>query len=141
MTTPSENIPSLVPGQPSATNESPVVADVSSIVGNEHQQLASFATESAEFLSRDAILAKLSEVAGAPFEVTRERSDGKGVYLIDVKVGGETEGTYSEYSFRRAGKFPEHETASTDIQSAHYEDDVPVGGETLATYDAERKSW
>lgn len=49
----------------------------------------------------------LQEIIAGPYVESRKLEDGKGLYLLDVRVPGEEDGEVIEYSYMRAGRYPE----------------------------------
>jgi hypothetical protein len=65
--------------------------------------------------------------------VVREKSDDIGLYLLEIRVNGVDEGTYTEYVYVREGDHePKITSITSSIYSVDYEGDVPVGGSTIA---------
>lgn len=77
-------------------------------------------------------------------ETVRIREDEKGVYLHEMKAFDEKGDAYL-YLYRRTGNFAEVKAAKTTIEvyyfSGSLEDDMCVGGDTLATYDETSGLW
>ncbi len=71
----------------------------------------------------------LQELIAGPYTVERKCSDGKGLYLLDVRVSGDEEGEAVEYSYMRKGRYPEGQASNTRIDIVYYQDGVPVGGD------------
>jgi hypothetical protein len=76
------------------------------------------------------------------FKVVRELADELGPYLIEVKIEGQEAGNYSEYLYMRKGQFPnKNATLETTIFVTHYEGEMPVGGENVASYNENTGEW
>lgn len=84
--------------------------------------------------SREEIDSILRELGLGKYTEVRSREDEKGFYLLEVTVLGEKPGEVTEYAFRRKGNYSEFKTAGTDIQVTYYEDEIPVGGTTVASW-------
>ncbi len=86
------------------------------------------------------ILATYTEVVGV---VTRELFDEqKIVYLLEVTIEGPQEGETTEFTYRRAGTYPNKvRSPETLIEAAYYQDGFPVSADTLATYDPKARTW
>lgn len=71
----------------------------------------------------------LQELIAGPYTESRKREDKKGLYLLDVTVPGDP-GEVIEYSYMRAGRYPDGSQASDNrIDKTFYRDGVPIGGE------------
>ena len=75
------------------------------------------------------------------YVIERELSDPEGVYLLEARVAGEKPGEVTEYRYQRKGEFGRNQNAQTTIQVAYYENDIPVGGKTVANYDEKTGTW
>lgn len=100
-----------------------------------------------EVESPERILTR-AEVVGAigrhveNYAVSRELSDGNGIYLFEVTASGGGAGDVNEYSYRRKGSFPESQTLKTNISVAYFDaDGIPEGGKVLSNYDEETGEW
>jgi len=89
--------------------------------------------------TKDQVFAVLKRfLKGMEFTEVRTRTDGKGLYLWDVKV--KKEDGEAEYSYMRKGRFPEGEASKTAIHVAFYDaDGIPTGGEEVARW--EKGAW
>lgn len=74
---------------------------------------------------------------------TRELSDEKGVYLLEVEIAGEREGEKTEYQYKRKGIHSNQNTSSEGsvISAIYYQDGIPVGGEKVAILDEQTGEW
>jgi hypothetical protein len=78
--------------------------------------------------------ALLSEIfEGKDFEVKRERSDEKGIYLLEAQLKGkDSEGYLVEVMYCRSGNFSETKSIDTRIDIAYFDTNgIPVGGRPL----------
>ena len=81
--------------------------------------------------------AEILEVLGrysGPSVFEREKSDGKGICLLEVRVTNPETGEISEYSYMRKGKL-------TSIHVAYYEGEMPIGGDILAELNPQTGKW
>ena len=72
------------------------------------------------------------ELIAGPYTESRKLEDEKGLYLLDVTVPGQEDGEIIEYSYMRAGRYPEGQASNTRIDKTIYQDEMPVGGEGVA---------
>ena len=69
----------------------------------------------------------------ADVKEVRRCEDKDGLYLWEVALT--TEEGSAEYSYARAGRFPEGHAASTAIHVTYFdEDDFPMGGDRVASF-------
>lgn len=67
------------------------------------------------------------------YKETRRKMDDKGVYLLELTTTENSENT--EYTYMRAGKYPEGQALNTVINIVFYDSDgIPVGGHNLADF-------
>lgn len=88
--------------------------------------------------SREEIL----EIIGQHIEgyaIERELSDSEGVYLLEARVAGEKPGEVTEYRYHRQGEAGK--STQTVLYVTYYEDDIPVGGTTVANYNEKTGAW
>jgi hypothetical protein len=92
-------------------------------------------------LSSGEVLEAISQYAEG-FTLSRELSDGKGVYLREVEIAGEKESEFTEYQYKRKGIFPNNNTSdATVINRIDYQDGMPAGGERIAILNEETGMW
>lgn len=77
------------------------------------------------------------------WEVVDERSDEKGVYLLNVKVEVEDEpGKFVQYEYLRKGHFPnKNETSETHLEIVYYQDEEVYFADEIAFYDEATGEW
>ncbi len=96
--------------------------------------------ETEHVLSREEVLEAITQhVEG--YTIERELSDAEGVYLLEARVVGEKPGEVTEYRYQRKGEFGRNQSLQTAIHVAYYEDDMPVGGTTIANYNETTGEW
>ncbi|OGY56725.1 MAG: hypothetical protein A2Y84_01375 [Candidatus Colwellbacteria bacterium RBG_13_48_8] len=67
------------------------------------------------------------------YKTIRQLEDEQGLYLLDATVSGE-DGD-AEYSYMRAGRYPEGQASATAIHVTFFsKEGVPVGGHSVAKY-------
>ena len=72
-------------------------------------------------------------VGGEKYEDVRKLEDKQGLYLWDIKVSGEGGG--SEYSYMRAGQYPEGRASATAVIVTFFDEEgIPIGGHSVAKY-------
>lgn len=77
------------------------------------------------------VIGRLAEGA----QITRELSDEKGLYLLEVELPGEKPGEIIEYAYARKGESPGHENVSeTAIHITYYQDGVPTDGHKVMAF-------
>jgi len=85
------------------------------------------------------------EVNAEKFIVRRELSDENSIYLLELEIEGERKGETIEYTYQRKGVFPgngrEIRSDSSRIDTTIFKDDFPVGGEPVARFNEETKTW
>ena len=94
--------------------------------------------------TREEILSIIGHYLASPEKatVTQELSDEQGIYMLEVKVEGPEPGESTEFRYTRKGEFPNQiASAETIIQAIYYQDDIPVGGENIASYTPETVGW
>ena len=73
-------------------------------------------------------------VSGEAYTETRRREDEKGLYLLDVLIQN-ADGSTTEYSYIREGRYLEGGSKDTVINVAFYDaDGMPVSGSPVAKY-------
>ena len=77
---------------------------------------------------------------GRSYEDIRKLEDEKGLYLWDIIVISEEDGS-TEYTYMRAGRYPEGEASATAIHVTFFnEAGDAIGGHSVAKYiEGERK--
>ncbi len=69
---------------------------------------------------------------GKSYESVRTKEDDKGLYLWDIKIT-EPNGDTTEYSYMRAGSYPEGKALNTAIHVTFFDKDgIPTGGHSVA---------
>lgn len=72
----------------------------------------------------------------------RELSDGLGLYLVEVSVPGDKSGEVKLYEYKRKGEFPNNNAAAeTVINVVYFENDMPVGGDSVAQFNYGTNEW
>ncbi len=93
----------------------------------------------------EALLPYISNVSGAEIletSITRELSDGDGLYLLEVARPGAKEGEVDEYRYMRAGTFGRNSTDTTHLAVVNYDSDgMPVGGYVFSELNEKTKEW
>jgi len=96
--------------------------------------------EAPRVLTKEQVLEAIGQhVEG--YVIERELSDPEGVYLLEARVAGEKPGEVTEYRYQRKGEFGRNQSLQTAIHVAYYENDIPVGGTTIANYDEKTGTW
>lgn len=91
--------------------------------------------------TKEEVLLEIAKHCENP-TVKRELSDEKGVYLLEVEIPGAKPGETTEYIYQRKGEFPNGSKAMADVLNVTYfEDGMPVGGESVSTYNPDTKKW
>ncbi|HEU0048139.1 MAG TPA: hypothetical protein VFQ43_11100 [Nitrososphaera sp.] len=94
--------------------------------------------EARTVLSREEVLKAIEQhVEG--YTIERELSDAKGLYLLEARVVGEKPGKVTEYRYHRQGEAGK--STQTVIYVTYYENDIPVGGATVANYNEKTRAW
>jgi len=100
----------------------------------EKRESSSPETESECIPTLEEVRSVLQELIGdKQYKETRRCEDEKGLYLLEAVVPGE-KGEWAEYIYMREGCYTEGQTLSTTIHIAYYENEIPVGGTSLAKY-------
>ena len=69
-------------------------------------------------------------------QITRELSDERGLYLLEVMTEGEKSGETIEYAYQRKGESPDHpKVADTAIHVTWYSDGMPISGTKVAIFE------
>ncbi len=81
-----------------------------------------------------SILENLTE--GKEFVELRKKEDKEGIYLWEIKLKEtDSEGGTTEYTYGRAGHYPENKSSETAVHIAFFDKDgFPVGGHSVAKY-------
>lgn len=67
------------------------------------------------------------------FEEVRKLVDQQGLYLWDIKIPAED--GYVEYSYMRAGRYPEGQSSATAIHMTFYDSEgAPISGYSVGKY-------
>jgi hypothetical protein len=91
--------------------------------------------------TKEEILLEIAKHCENP-TVKRELSDEKGVYLLEAEIAGSQPGETTEYIYQRKGEFPNGSKAlETIINVTYFQDGVPIGGNSIAEYNPETKTW
>jgi hypothetical protein len=94
-----------------------------------------------QILSKEEVLEAISRYAENA-EIVRELSDENGLYLLEAKILGEKPGEITQFEYMRKGTFPNHnESVETAIHKVFYENEIPVGGESVAVFKPETGEW
>ncbi len=76
------------------------------------------------------------------FKITRELSDGLGLYLLEVTVGDVESGEYSEYQYMRRGRHVDgNASVVTVVHVIYYKGGIPKGGHNVAEYNYDTGEW
>lgn len=94
--------------------------------------------ESERVLSREEVLEAIGQHV-EDYAIERELSDEEGVYLLEARVAGEKPGEVTEYRYHREGA--SGRSLQTVIYVTYYENDIPVGGTTVANYNKKTGVW
>ena len=94
----------------------------------------SFEERSEHIPTPEEILGILKAVIRGEFTEVGRYEDEKGVYRLDVHVPGEAEGEIDEYIYTRSGRYPQSQSAETDISVVHYQDGVALTGTAVAKF-------
>jgi hypothetical protein len=78
-----------------------------------------------------SVFEKLTD--GKEYTEVRKREDGSGVYLWEIKLSEvDEDGGTTEYSYTRAGQYPENKSLETAIHIAFFDaDGIPIGGHSV----------
>jgi len=91
--------------------------------------------------TKEEVLSVILKHAENPVFV-RELSDEQGPYLFEFKVEGKKPGEVTEFTYTRKGTFPnQNAAAETVINVVYYEDEMPVGGNSVANYNNATGEW
>ncbi len=92
--------------------------------------------------SREEILSLLRSRCG-DIEVAKERSDERGIYLLEAQGMDKKSGELTLYTYQRKGNFQgPNATDVTVIEAVYFgTDGVPCGGDTIAEIDSETNEW
>ncbi len=82
--------------------------------------------------SKEEVQGKFEEYIGEAFKESKIEEDEQGLYLWEVIVPSDKEGTYKEYCYRRGVGGPQSMGKKNSIDVTYYEDEMPVNGDTLA---------
>ncbi len=85
--------------------------------------------------SPEEVVSIVKEIIGEKeYKETRRREDEKGLYLLELTTT-EEDGTTSEYTYMRAGKYKEGSALNSVINVVFYDaDSFPVGGHNVADF-------
>ncbi len=96
--------------------------------------------------SREEILAKIGTRCERP-EVLRERTDSKGIFLLEVCSAGEDPKEATIYVYQRKKSSADRENPNNDVGimttlgAYYYHDGECCSGDTIANYDSETNEW
>jgi len=86
-----------------------------------------------KILNEKEVLNVLEEIAGGDYEILRSLEDEDGLYMLEIRTVDENDEVL-EYTYRRAGRYPETKSDSTVIDAVFYSGDMPVGGHVIRKY-------
>ncbi len=104
------------------------------------QSLKDLAEKILTIFPREEILEAMSQYTEG-YSVTRELSDEKGIYLLEVEGPADQEGVVTEYQYKRRNNSPHNGAVQTVINRVYYQDGVPIGGEPVAHFDEIEGRW
>ncbi len=90
--------------------------------------------------SKNEVLIFISRFVENP-TVTRELSDSKGLYLLEVQTKGTEQGEIVEYQYMRKGRFGMNQARETGICVTSYKNSTPEHSDMIAVYNSERGEW
>lgn len=105
------------------------------------EKIPTFESRSERFPTEEEILSIFEElVEGKEFVELRKKEDADGVYLWEIKLNeSDPDGGSAEYSYGRAGQYPENKSLETAVHVTFFDDDgYPVGGHSVAKYSSGR---
>lgn len=74
-------------------------------------------------------------------EFVRELKDEDGVYLLEAQERGKNPGEFTLYVYQRVGNFGKYSSIATILEKLYFENDIPVGGDSVAEYDNSTGVW
>ena len=101
------------------------------------ERIPTFENKSESIPTEEEILSVFEDlVEGKEFVEVRKKEDENGIYLWEIKLTEIAEdGGTTEYSYGRAGQYPENKSLETAIHVAFFDEEgYPVGGHSVATY-------
>jgi len=91
--------------------------------------------------TKEEVLDFISSFVENPI-VSRELSDEKGLYCLEVKIEGKEPGEVIEYEYTRKGRVLNGSIAlETAMHTNYYQDDMPIGGEKIAVFNEDTGEW
>lgn len=91
--------------------------------------------------TKDEVLEVVSWFAEKTIFV-RELSDEKGLYLLEVQTEIDEAGENTMYQYvRKVSSAEPLREIVTSICAVYYQDGMPTGGDTVAIYNSQRKTW
>ena len=101
-----------------------------------------FETKSERIPTKGEIMEQISRFAEG-VTVTKELSDTKGLYLLQVTIEGKNTGEIIEYEYQRKGRFQNHnERTVTGIDVTYYDENgIPYTGSNLAEFNDATGEW
>jgi len=82
----------------------------------------------------------LSLIETENYSITRELTDEKGLYLLEVET--EEQGERKEFSYTRKGRFAECQSTETRIDIVYLDENgIPTGGEPYMILQQETGDW
>lgn len=85
--------------------------------------------------------AELTDINDLRGKVERREADERGLYLLDVRVEGDTPTKYSQYEYVRSGTHGKTVMAETSIRIIYYDDGVPYDSDQVARFDEQTGEW
>lgn len=101
------------------------------------EKIPTFESKNEKLPTEEEILSVFEELTeGKEFEEVRKREDENGIYLWEIKLTeADEDGGTTEYSYGRAGQYPENKSLETAIHIAFFDaDGFPIGGHSVAKY-------
>lgn len=91
--------------------------------------------------TRNEILGAMLRFAGST-NVTLERPDAEGIYLLEVTIEGKEKGETLEYQYIRKGRHANgNQESETSIHVTYCQDGMPISGDKVASYNPRDGSW
>ncbi|MDB5236908.1 MAG: hypothetical protein JWL88_10 [Parcubacteria group bacterium] len=100
--------------------------------------------EAEKIPSRESVLAAMETYVGEGATISKELSDDKGLYLLEMETTGENEGDVTRYEYVRKGKHAsghDYSGIDTKITVVYYENDIAVFADQIAKLDVETGEW
>ncbi len=85
--------------------------------------------------SPEEVVSIIKEIIGEKeYKEARRKEDEKGLYLLELVIT-EEDGTTTEYTYMRAGKYKEGQALNSVINVVFYDmDSFPIGGHNVADF-------